>query len=358
MQRFSTWCGRIAIILGLTILGTTAIAQFAIAPGGRSPFFGNRSNYNGVLRAFPQKYVYLNTTLGTYPNAYPYKQIEFFVSPTGVPIAPTGQLPNRQPSGLTPADSFATPQQCYDHVAQTYYYDGTLPICRILPGTYTGAIQVTGPIAGAQIDGGSAIFFWGTCALSGSPWNNSVGGGGTASDVVLRSLAGGSVFSVINQGNAKANCVTISADAFPIAIQAHSNFFIDGSVRIVTGPNNAPSSILYASNMGQMFVAAMAVETGATTAFAFSQNLSQITFLGGASTVSFTGGPVFGQTFFVESNSLITLPGATTLTNTLGGGTGAKCAINYSSTVRTSNGTAASIPGTATCAAGATSNAI
>lgn len=289
----------IALTLTAAIAGVAyAQSQFGQSPGARMAIKPNQTGLPNLRRAFPRQYVYRNTTLGVYPNAYPYGQIEFFVAPWGVARSPQGANPplvGRNPRGLTPGDAFATPQQCYDHVAQTYFYDGTFPICRIVAGTYIGPIQISGPIGGTQIDGGSSIGFWGTCTLAGSPWNDSVGRVAGAADVILQSDTNGTMFSVINQGEAKGNCVTVKADGYGIAVQQHSTFFIDGSMRFIAGPTKNPTAVIRSENMGQVYVAAMEVATSGGSV-ASSANLSQISFIGAAGTVTFTGSPTFTQT--------------------------------------------------------------
>lgn len=346
MKRF------LAAFLSLFLLAAPAGAQswFAQTPGAKSAFKPNLSQERRTLRPFPKNFVYENPGLAAPPN----QLIEFFVSALG--------SDEEGVTGLTPGDAFKTVQRCVNHITQYYYMDGTEPICRVInvngaSGTvYNGKIEITGPGQGTQIQGGGQILIWGTCPLSYSPWNDSVGYVAGAADVTLSSdpaVPGQTLFSLINSAYVQLYCFTAKADGYIFYSQQFSNIFINGAVTTQVGPNGSTQAVLSAYNMGQIYVGSLTVAGTAVVAFAESFFNSSIALIGGAGSIVFSGSPTFGQTLLAGYGGNFNIGGGSgVFSGALGGGTGPRCAISYNSTVYAA-GSASTIPGTGTCATSA-----
>ena len=283
------------------VLASAALANFGLQPGSGIPSAKNM--IRGLLRPFPQQYVFVNPGLsapaGGYSNAAPNQMIEFLYSPSGVDPFITNA--NGYPQfyntsvlkGLTPSEAFQTPQGCSDYVSQTFYYNGVQPVCRGMnPGAnsagtaYTGALQITGGPVGTQIRGGGQILFTGTCSIPNSMWNDMVGQstpGGTATDVILQTnpAVPGTLVSAINAAYLVLSCLTLSADVYSIDVQQQSNVFINGGVRIIQGPGGSVDDILVAQNSGQIYIDGLTVATGASGAVALGEQNSNMFFFGG-----------------------------------------------------------------------------
>ncbi len=339
----------LALLALLFCIDVSAADPFTQGPGARFARKSDRSNTRNTLRPLPKRYIYVNPGLAAPPN----QLIEFFVSANG----------NDKANGLSPGEAFKTVQGCVNHIFSNYYLNGTQPVCRLMNvnggagTTYSGKIEITGDLIGQQIQGGGQLLIWGTCPLSFSPWNDAVGyanvgGFSGAGDVTLSSDAavpGQTLMSLINGAFVQLFCFTAKADGYIFDSQQFSNIFISGAVRTGLGPSGTTAAVLVAENHGQIYVGALASAGSAATAFAVATDLGHIHFIGAAGTVTFPGGPVYGQTLYLSTLGAISMGSGGVLANTLGGGTGPRCSVNLNSVVN-ANGTSAAVPGSGTCA--------